>query len=101
MAHDLTDQEWLEAMALVEHLSSLQVSEGLKRLVDRELELLKDERCKIPENREIILYNVTILSAASSRMLEYHDIVSKAEELNNEMIKARESKKAKSKKSST
>jgi hypothetical protein len=66
MTDILTDQEFLDAMALVETIPHYKVAEELERLAVREKEILGLEMDA--EMREITIYNLTILSAAAARM---------------------------------
>jgi hypothetical protein len=67
MKDSLTAEEFKTAMMLVNHLDNNTVSEELERLSQRELDLLNVPTIT-PEDREIILYNLVVLSAASARI---------------------------------
>ena len=67
MADILSDEEFIEAMDLVETISHAKVSEELDRLAEREKSLILNNSLD-PDARNIMLYNFSILVAASARM---------------------------------
>lgn len=61
-------------MALVEHLSNETVIEELEALAAREKAFLESDKCD-PVAREVFLYNITILAAASARVKMLNSII--------------------------
>lgn len=77
----MTDQEFADAMALVEYISNDKVIEELERLIEREKALLEKHTSEGDPDREIILYNITVLAAAAARIRMLNVIMDSATKL--------------------
>jgi hypothetical protein len=68
---ELTDEEFRELTSVADKLPDATVSEELQRLAERERDLIAGMDPAEPQYermREVMLYNMTILSTASSRL---------------------------------
>ena len=88
MSDGLSDQEFVDIMAMSEYLSNSKIVEDLERLAVRERAFLENHTDEKDEMREIILYNVTILAAASARIKILDNILKAAKESANEPQKS-------------
>ena len=72
--NDISNDERTEIEIIAINLSHASLANGLKTILNRELVLLKETEIGEGENREITLYNVALLTAATARIMDLAEL---------------------------